>query len=65
MRSLVSDRRYYAFLNGMRDETLRHTELVIADLIKEFPHLRAEEAKAVWQDWRLSRMPDKRKTPVA
>lgn len=55
MRSLVSDKRYFAFLNGLDDEILMHTQLAAVCLIQEFPHLRAEEAKAVWQDWRMSK----------
>ncbi len=55
MRSLVSDDKYFEFLNGINDDILAHTELAAVCLIVEFPHLRAEEAKAVWKDWRTWR----------
>ena len=55
MRSLVSDDRYFKFLDGLNDDILVHTELAAVCLIQEFPTLRAEEAKAVWQDWRMSK----------
>ena len=55
MRSLVPDKRYFGFLNNQNEEVLRHAELAAACLMCEFPHLRAEEAKAVLQDWRLTR----------
>ena len=45
MRSLAPDSEYFAFLDGLRDSGEVNTVLAAAYLVREFPGLRAEEAK--------------------
>ena len=52
MRSLASDSDYFAFLDSLRDSGEVNTVLAASYLVREYPHLRAEEAKAICADWR-------------
>ena len=54
MRSLVPDSKYFAFLDGLRDSSTVNTVLAASYLVREFPNLRAEEAKAICADWRAT-----------
>ena len=54
MRSLVSDGEYFAFLDALRDSGEVNTVLAASYLVREFPNLRAEEAKAICVDWRAT-----------
>ena len=53
-RSLVSDSEYFAFLDALRDSGEVNTVLTASYLVREYPHLRAEEAKAICADWRAT-----------
>ena len=48
MRSLVPDSKYFAFLDELRDSGTVNTVLAASYLAQEFPCLRAEEAKAIY-----------------
>ena len=52
MRSLNSDSEYFAFLDELGDSGTVNTVLAASYLVREFPGLRAEEAKAICADWR-------------
>ena len=54
MRSLNSDAEYFTFLDELRDSGTVNTVLAASYLIREFPGLRAEEAKAICADWRAT-----------
>ena len=54
MRSLVSDSDYFTFLDALRDGGEVNTVLAATYLVREFPNLRAEEAKAICADWRAT-----------
>ncbi|MBQ9001127.1 MAG: hypothetical protein IJ087_04660 [Eggerthellaceae bacterium] len=54
MRSLKPDSEYFAFLDELRDGGTVNTVLAATYLVREFPGLRAEEAKAVCADWRAT-----------
>ena len=54
MRSLVPDREYFAFLDALRDGGEVNTVLAATYLVREFPNLRPEEAKAICVDWRAT-----------
>ena len=54
MRSLVADSEYFAFLDELRDSGTVNTVLAASYLVREFPNLRAEEAKAICADWRVT-----------
>lgn len=47
MRSLVPDGDHFAFLDALRDSSVVNTVLVATYLLREYPTLRAEEAKAI------------------
>ena len=47
MRSLAPDSEYFAFLDALRDSGEVNTVLVATYLVREFPGLRAEEARAI------------------
>ena len=55
MRSLVSDSAYFEFLDGMAGGA-SSVFLVSVCLIEEFPNLKREEAKAVYLDWKSTRL---------
>lgn len=52
MRSLAPDSEYFAFLDLLRDSGEANTVLAASYLVREYPHLRTEEAKAICADWR-------------
>jgi len=52
MRSLNPDTEYFKFLDSLRVRDDMNTTLAPVYLIREFPNLRSEEAKAVCADWR-------------
>lgn len=54
MRSLRPDSEYFAFLDELRDGGAVNTVLSAAYLVREYPELRAEEAKAICADWRAT-----------
>ena len=54
MRSLAPDSEYFAFLDALRDSGEASTVLAATYLVREFPNLRAEEAKAICADWRAT-----------
>ena len=54
MRSLAPDSEYFAFLDALRDRGEVNTVLAASYLVREFPNLRAEEAKAFCADWRAT-----------
>ena len=54
MRNMYPDADYFAFLDGLRDAGEMSTVMAPVALIKEFPGLRPEEAKAVCADWRAT-----------
>ena len=45
---------YYAFLDALQDKGEVSTIMAPVALIKEFPDLRVEEAKAICADWRAT-----------
>ena len=47
MRSLKPDSEYFTFLDELRDSGTVNTVLAASYLVREFPGLRAEEAKAI------------------
>ncbi len=55
MRSLFSDRDYFAFLDAACADQDISIALIPALLVREFPLLRAEEAKAIYADWYAQR----------
>ena len=52
MRCLHPSSEYFRFLDGLDASFRAHPALAAAALTDEFPALRAEEAKAVFCDWR-------------
>ena len=54
MRSLAPDSEYFAFLDELRDSGAVNTVLAASYLVREYPNLRAEEAKAICADWRAT-----------
>ena len=54
MRSLNPDAERFAFLDALRDSGEVNTMLAVSYLVREFPGLRAEEAKAICADWRAT-----------
>lgn len=54
MRSQVSDSEYYAFPDALRDGGAVNTVLAVTYLVREFPNLRAGDAKAICADWRAT-----------
>lgn len=63
MRNLLPDSEYFAYLDGLRDEGAVNTVLAASYLVREFPHLRPEEAKAICTDWRVT-YHERRSRPV-
>ena len=61
MRSLTPDRKYFEYLDEMRGELTSSTFAASLYLVQEFPNLKREEAKAVYLDWRSSRLFQSRK----
>ena len=51
MRSLAPDSEYFALLDALRNSGEVNTVLAASRLVREHPHLRAEEAKAICADW--------------
>lgn len=64
MRSLNPDAEYFAFLDALRDSGEVNTMLAVSYLVREFPGLRAEEAKAICADWRATHH-ERRARPTA
>lgn len=64
MRSLVSDTIYYCFLDKERGHETASSLSATHLLMREFPNLKREEAKAVFQDWKTNRVESKIKSPV-
>ena len=54
MRSLATDSEYFAFLDALRDSGEVNTILAATYLVREFPNLRADEAKVVCANWRAT-----------
>ena len=54
MRSLNLDAEHFEFLDALRDTGEVSTVLAVSYLVREFPGLRAEEAKAICADWRAT-----------
>jgi hypothetical protein len=54
VRSLNSDSEYFAFLDELRDSGTVNTVLAASYLVREFPGLRVEEAKAICVDLRAT-----------
>ena len=54
MRSLKPDSDYFAFLDALRDGGAVNTVLAAVYLVREYPNLRVEEAKAICADWRAT-----------
>ena len=54
MRSLVADSVYFGFLDETRSHGDFDAMLAPMYLMREFPTLRNEEAKAILADWRES-----------
>ena len=54
MRSLIPDEKYFGFLDGLRERGGVNIVLAPNALIREFPNLRSEEAKAICADWRAT-----------
>lgn len=54
MRSLNPDAEYFAFLDALRDSGEVNTMLAVSYLVRGFPGLRAEEARAICADWRAT-----------
>ena len=54
MRSLVPDEKYFRFLDGLRESGGVNIVLAPGALMREFPTLHNEEAKAVCADWRAT-----------
>ena len=54
MRSLNPDSDYFEFLDELRDNGAANTVLAVSYLVREFPGLRSEEAKAICTDWRVT-----------
>lgn len=54
MRSLNPDAEYFAYLDELRDSGTVNTVLAASYLVREFPGLRAEEAKAICADWQAT-----------
>ena len=57
MRCLHPDAEYFRFLDAIGGESSQHPSLAAMMLAHEFPTLRAEEARAVYCDWRRSEKP--------
>ena len=53
MRSLKPDSEYFTFLDELRDSGTVNTVLAASYLVREFPGLRAKEAK-ICADWRAT-----------
>lgn len=51
MRSLYPDSSYFEFLDDLCANQAINVVLIPSLLVREFPLLRAEEAKAVYADW--------------
>ena len=56
MRSLYSDSEYFEHLDGLRHDGAWSSVLAPASLMEAFPGLRADEARAVCNDWRAGRI---------
>lgn len=56
MRGFYSDGDYFAYLDALalRDGGRANTVLAASLLVREFPGLRPEEARAVCADWRAT-----------
>ena len=54
MRSLVPDENYFRFLDELRESRGVNIVLAPSALMREFPLLRNEEAKAICADWRAT-----------
>ena len=54
MRGFYSDGDYFAYLDALRDGGQANTVLAASFLVREFPGLRPEEARAVCADWRAT-----------
>ena len=48
------DKRYLAFLDALRDRGDVSTVMAPVELIREFPELGADEARAVCAEWRAT-----------
>ena len=55
MRFLHSNSDYFAFLDSLDGEFSQHPNLASMALAAEYPVLRAEEAKAIYCDWRSAK----------
>ena len=62
MRFLHSNSDYFAFLDTLGDEFCRHPNLASMALTAEYPVLHAEEAKAIYCDWRSAKRALRSKT---
>ena len=51
---MVPDGDYFASLDELRDSGEVNTVLAATYLVREFPNLKAEEAKAICADWRAT-----------
>ena len=63
MRSLTSDSEYFTFLDSLRDSGEVNTVLAASYLVREYPHLHVEGAKAICADWRAT-YHERRSRPV-
>lgn len=49
-----ADGKYFAFLDALRDRGDVNTVMAPVELIREFPGLGADEAKAICAEWRAT-----------
>ena len=54
MRYLIADSYYFDFLDNLRTRGDAHAAHAPGELLREFPNLRSEEARAIFADWRAS-----------
>lgn len=54
MRGFYSDGDYFVYLDALRDGGQARAVLAAILLVREFPGLRPEEARAVCADWRAA-----------
>ena len=54
MESMRQKTKYFVFLDGLRNKGEVSTIMAPVELMKEFPDLRAEEAKAICAEWRAT-----------
>ena len=55
MRSLFPDSDYFGFLDERRGDASVDIVIASSELMREFPWLKREEARAVFADWRRCR----------